>query len=99
MQQAGSERRRPGQSECRTEVVVVRLHPIRLKEVVRVESRKSWKAQCVCELSEIFITQSEGHADGWGGQPGVLQEVSLTELIGMEDREREIFLNAACRSA
>src|SRR5262249_11114828 len=87
----GPEHRRPGESERWTEIVVIRVHPIRLQEVVGIEACKSGKPQYVCQLSEILIAEPECDAHGRGRQPHILEEVRLAKLIRMENSCAKIF--------
>src|SRR5207245_1069163 len=98
-QPAGPERRRPSQSERRTEIVVVGVHSIRLQEVVGVEAGKSREAQRVCGLSELLIAEPQCQAQRWRRQPRILEKVDLAELIGMENSRAKSSPRAAGRSA
>src|SRR6516225_10347482 len=99
MQPARPIRRRPGQRERRAEILVVRIHMIRLEEVVRVEARKGRIAQRIYHLPEILIAKSQRQAEGRRRQPGVLEKVSLVELIGMNNSRVKILSPTTGRPA
>ena len=72
---------------------------IRLQEVIGVEPRKSRIAQRVGYLPEILITEPQRQTQRRRGQPGVLEKVSLVELVRIENRRAKIFLRLTRRSA
>src|SRR5438105_1912295 len=87
-------RGRPGQAEHRTEIQVVSIHLVRLEEAVRVETGEGRVPQDVRDHAEILIAEAERQRQRWRGFPGVLEEVSLVELVRIEDRIAGCFADA-----
>src|SRR5215471_11310107 len=72
---------------------------IRHQKCLRVEPGKSWIAQRVGHLPEILITEPQRQAQRRRRQPGVLEKVSLVELVRIENSRAKILLRLTRRSA